>query len=276
MPSAPASVVIPTRARLSYLEVALASIAPQAAAAAAEVIVVDDAGANARTQALADRFGARYEPHPGPLGLNSARNTGVQRSSGELVVFVDDDVRAAPGWLQALIEAARENPQIEVFTGPIRARLEGRAPHSCGREAPPITSLDLGADDTDAAHAWGANMAIRRSALERIGPFDSSLAHGGDEQDWQERLQRAGAAPVRYVARAAVDHRRAGADARLWRLARGAHARGRGARRFDTHRGAAPGLLAELATLASCGAHVMRRRCPAGITQVAHSAGRLR
>ncbi len=31
-------------------------------------------------------------------------------------------------------------------------------------------------------------MAIRRAALERIGPFDVSLEHGGDEQEWQERL----------------------------------------------------------------------------------------
>ena len=37
-----ASIVIPTRARPAYLEVALASIAPQAAASAAEVLVIDD------------------------------------------------------------------------------------------------------------------------------------------------------------------------------------------------------------------------------------------
>ena len=68
-------------------------------------------------------------------------------------------------------------------------------------------------------------MAIRRSALERVGPFDVSLEHGGDEQEWQERLRawRAptglGADGVLYVAAAAVEHRRAGADARLRSLA---------------------------------------------------------
>src|SRR5215472_15358710 len=83
MPAAAVSIVIPTRGRPSYLEVALASIAPQAAAAAAEVLVIDDAGPTEQARALAARFGARYEPHPGPLGLNVARNTGVERSSGE-------------------------------------------------------------------------------------------------------------------------------------------------------------------------------------------------
>jgi glycosyltransferase involved in cell wall biosynthesis len=129
------------------------------------VLVVDDAGASQAARALAERFGARYEPHQSPLGLNVARNTGVQRSHGELVVFVDDDIRASPGWLPALLRAAREYPQVDVFTGPVRARLEGRAPRSCGRERPPITTLELGVHDTDASYAWGANMAIRRSAL---------------------------------------------------------------------------------------------------------------
>jgi len=272
-----ASVVIPTRARPSYLEVALGSIAPQAAAADAEVLVVDDAGPSERTRTLVEGVGALYEAHPRPLGLNVARNTGVAHSEGPLVVFVDDDIRAQPGWLVALIDAAEANPQVDVFTGPIRAVLEGGGVRGCGRDGAPITTLDLGSEDTAARFAWGANMAIRRSALERVGPFDASLEHGGDEQEWQERL-RAGSpdAVVMYVARAGVDHRRAGSDAHLPALARAAYTRGRASRRFDTHRGQAPSRKAELVTLAGCIGHVVRRRCPAGLTMVAHSAGRTR
>jgi GT2 family glycosyltransferase len=273
----PASIVIPTRARLPYLEVALASIVPAARQAGAEVLVVDDAGASPEARALAARFGARYEPHAEPLGLNVARNTGVERSDGELVVFVDDDIRASPGWLEALIDAARKHPEVDVFTGPIRARFEGRTPRSCGREGSAITTLDLGAADSDARYAWGANMAIRRSALERVGPFDVTLEHGGDEQEWQERLRaQTPGARVRYVAAAAVDHRRVGSDAHLSSLSRAAHARGRAARRFDMRRDEAPSPARELLTLAECLGHVVRRRCPAGLTMVAHSAGRLR
>jgi GT2 family glycosyltransferase len=273
----PASIVIPTRARPSYLEVALASIAPQAAETGAEVLVIDDAGPSEQVRALAERFGARYEPHSGPLGLNAARNTGVQRSTGELVVLVDDDIRASPGWLKELLGAARENPDVDVFTGPIRPCLEGYRLRTCGREGPPITTLDLGEKDTDARYAWGANMTVRRSALERVGPFDISLEYGGDEQEWQDRLRsETRDARVLYVARAAVDHRRAGADARLRSLARAAHARGRASRRFDSWRGEAPSLGRELLTLAGCLGHVIRRRCPAGLTMAAHSAGRLR
>ena len=273
----PASIVIPTRARPGYLEVALGSIAAQAADAGAEVLVIDDAGPSPLIRALAERFGARYEPNPGPRGLNVARNTGVERSQGELVVFVDDDVRASPQWLRALLDAAQENPDVDVFAGPIRPRLEGARIRSCGREGPPITSLDLGEADTDTRYAWGANIAIRRRALQRVGPFDVSLEHGGDEQEWQDRMRsKAPRSRVRYVARAAVEHRRAGADVRLRSLARAAHARGRAARRLDARCGRAPSLGRELLTLLGCLGHVIRRRCPMGLTMAAHSAGRLR
>jgi GT2 family glycosyltransferase len=282
----PASIVIPTRARPAYLEVALASIVPQADRAGVEVLVIDDAGPSPTTRALVERLGARYEPHAGPRGLNVARNTGVERSTGALVVFVDDDVRVRPGWLEALLEAAREHPRVDVFTGPIEPCLEGARLRTCGREGPPITSLNLGALDTDTRYAWGANMTIRRAALERVGPFEVALEHGGDEQEWQDRL-RAGTpdARVRYVAGAALEHRRAGPDARLRSLARAAYARGRAGRRFDEFRGEAPGGRIgggfpnpshELLTLAGCLGHVLRRHCPAGLVMVAHSAGRLR
>lgn len=276
-----ASIVIPTRARPAYLEVALASIVPQAQDAGVEVLVIDDAGPSPTVQALVERFGARYEPHPHPLGLNVARNTGVERSTGELVVFVDDDVRVQPGWLQALLDAARAHPEVDVFTGPIEPRLEGSTPRSCGREGSPITSLDLGARDVDARYAWGANMTIRRTALHRVGPFEIALEYGGDEQEWQDRL-RAGTpdAHVLYIAAAALEHRRAGSDAQLRSLARAAYSRGRASRRFDSFRGEGngqgPNRSRELLTLAGCLGHVLRRRCPAGLVMVAHSAGRLR
>jgi GT2 family glycosyltransferase len=274
-----ASIVVPTRARLPYLEVALSSIAPQAAELGVEVLVVDDAGPSRAARELSERFDARYEPHTGPLGLNVARNTGVERSHGELVVFVDDDVRVSDGWLAALLDAAREHPQIDVFTGPIKARLEGRggwSSRSCAREHPPITTLELGPHDTDARFAWGANMAIRRSALERVGPFDPSLEHGGDEQEWQERLRAdTPGARVLYVGRAVVEHRRVGADAGLRSLSRAGYTRGRAARRFDARQRRAPSLGKEALTLGRCLGHVVRRRCPSGLTMAAHSWGRL-
>ena len=212
-------------------------------------------------------LGARYVAHGAARGLNVARNTGVSESRGELVVFVDDDIEARPGWLAALLAAAREHPDVDVFTGPIRPRLEGSAPRGCGREGPPITALRLGDEDTDARYAWGANMAIRRSALERVGPFDVGL---------EKRRRRAGmagpAAPLagRWAGPLHRGRRRRPSPQRpTTRGCARSPARpgpaARAARRFDAWRGEAPTLRRELLTLGGCVGHVVRRRCPAGI-----------
>jgi GT2 family glycosyltransferase len=270
-----ATVIIPTQRRPQYLEVALASITPQAAALDAGVLVVDDGG-DAATQAVAARFGVEVLVLEPARGLNAARNAAAGHVGSELLAFVDDDVRVRPGWLAALLEAhEREPPEVGVLTGPIVARIEDHAYRTCGREGLPITFLDLGPADADAPHAWGANMAVRRSALELVGPFDEALGIYGDEQEWQARLLSAGGR-MRYIAAAALEHRRAGEDARLRSLARAAWTRGRASRRFDGVKGTSPSPATELRVLAGCVAHGPLRLCMNGPVLTAHSAGRLR
>jgi len=272
-----ASIIVPTRDRAGYLDVALATIAPQAAAADVEVLVVDD-GPSADTEDVARRHGARYVAHGAARGLNAVRNAGIAAARGSLLVFVDDDVAAHRGWLAALLDAdARAGPEVGAFTGPIHARFEDHELRMCGREGPPITSQDHGPVDCDVAHAWGANMTLRRSAIERVGLFDESpeIDGAGDEQEWQERLLASGAR-IRYVAAAALDHRRAGDDARLRSLAAGAYRRGLKTRRFDVVSGRAPSLRRELRVLAGCAVHAVRYRCANGIVCAAHSLGRVR
>ncbi len=266
--------MIPTRERPAYLDVALASVAPQMKAAGAEVIVVNDGGDPA-SAAVAERHGAGVVSLVGASGVSAGRNAGAAAARGDLVVLIDDDVRAPAGWLEAILAGADRYPDHDVFGGPIRAVLEGGGPRACGRESPPITSLELGREDRDVDLVWGANMAIRRRALEAVGPFDESLSGCGDEEEWIGRY-RASGGRVRYLGAAGVEHRRTAADARVGALARAAYGRGRAARRYDVHRGAAPPRRAELRTLVGCAWHVVRRRCANGIVLGAHSAGRLR
>jgi GT2 family glycosyltransferase len=268
-PPVAVSICFPTRRRRAYLAVALASLGRPDA----EVVVVEDGPEDAATAALAASHGARYLALGGERGINAARNAAVAASRGELVCFLDDDVAVWPGWLDALRDAAAAD-DAEAFGGPIRPRLEGSRLRACGREPLPVTALDLGPEDREAEFVWGANMALRRGALERVGPFDEALGGAGDEEDWQRRLRAAGGR-IAYVAAAGVDHRRAGADARLPALSRAAYRRGRAARRYDAFRGAAPPLAAELRTLAGCAYHVVRRGCGVGLVLCALTLGRL-
>jgi glycosyltransferase involved in cell wall biosynthesis len=267
-------VLVPSSNRADYLEVALASLTSQDLDREQfEVIVIDD-GSTDRTAAVVEAAGVRSIRRDEPRGPNAARNAGVGAAAADLIAMVDDDVWAPPGWLRALVDGARRHPGAGALGGPIRARFEGPAPRSCGRELPPITSLDLGAEDRPAELVWSANMAIRRAAFDAVGPFDERFSTGGDEEDWLRRL-RAGGGEVVYVAAAWLDHRRAGDDARLRSLMRSAYRRGRNMRAYDRIRGADPRVSSELRVLAGCGWHALRRACPQGLVAGAHSAGRL-
>jgi glycosyltransferase involved in cell wall biosynthesis len=266
--------VIPTLSAPGYLDVTLASVVPQAEAAAAEVIVVSD-GPDPATAAIAERHRAQLISLDEHRGLNAARNAGIDAARSDLLVFIDQDVDAPAGWLDALIAGVRATPEREVFGGPIRARLEGGGPRACGREAAPITTLDHGPEDRDIPLAWGANMAIRRSAFERAGRFDEDLHGRGNEDDWELRYTARGGR-IRYLADAGLDHRRTAADARLSVLARAAYGQGRESRRHDARIGTARRLRTELRTLVGCAWHVVRRRCAYGIVMGARTAGSIR
>jgi len=268
-----ASIVIPTRNRHRYLEATLDSVLPQAVRAGAEVIVVND-GSDADTACIAARPGIRHVARSPAQGINAARNLGARQSTASLIVLIDDDVQAPPGWLHSLLAGVRAAEDREVFGGPIVARLEG-GPRACGREPPPITSLDLGPRDRDVAYVWGANMAIRRSALERIGPFDESLSGRGDEEEWEDRYKLSGGR-IRYLAAAWLYHRRDRTDSRLPGLVAASYHVGQAARRNDVRKGTPPPLRAEVRVLAGCAWHTIRRRCGYGVVMGAEAAGRVR
>jgi glycosyltransferase involved in cell wall biosynthesis len=265
--------VIPTYSAPRYLDVALGSVMPQAKAAGVEVIVVSD-GVDAATAAVAQRHCARLVQLPEHRGLNAARNAGIHEARSDVIVFIDQDIEAPPGWLDAVIEGVRSTPDREVFGGPIWARLEG-GPRGCGREPAPITTLDRGSEDRDVPIVWGANMTIRRSAFDRIGCFDEGLHGRGNEDDWEDRYTAEGGR-VRYLSKAGLIHRRTPEDARLRALVRAAYGQGREARRNDVRVGKARPIGMEARVLLGCAWHTVRRRCAFGIVMGARSAGSLR
>jgi GT2 family glycosyltransferase len=275
-----ASVIVPTRNRPRYLRTALESLATQDIGRDAyELLVVDDGPSPPTrevTRQVASATGTRigYVEREGIPGLNSARNTGIAAAEAPFVVFVDDDIEAPKRWLHELIDGRRRHPDYLVFGGPIRLRLEGSRLWMCGREPPPITTLDGGLRDREIELVWGANMGIDRKAFDLAGLFDPGVPYGFDEDIWERRLRAAGGR-ILYVARAGLVHRRDRHDARLKSLAREAYRRGRNLRAFNEHTGRAPSVAGELRVLAGCMFHTLRYRCGNGILLTAHSAGRV-
>jgi len=95
-----------------------------------EIIVVDNNSAVFPHDIAARHPDVRFlsEPQPGP-GL--ARNTGAAAASASVLAFIDADCRAAPGWLQAAVNALEEGPQNGIVGGDVcidfldSARLTG-------------------------------------------------------------------------------------------------------------------------------------------------------
>jgi len=176
------SVVVPTRGRPEALEQCRAALEGQSVPV--EVVVVEDVEGR------------------GPAW---ARNEGVRRATGEVVCFTDDDCEPEPGWAEALVGPVLAG-EVEATTGSVRMG-EGVTAADKAWEAIVNYLQVRGAAPGTASPGFAvtANLAARRSLLERL-PFDESFpAAAGEDRDWGERAARVGAAP-RFIAGATVAH----------------------------------------------------------------------
>jgi glycosyltransferase involved in cell wall biosynthesis/GT2 family glycosyltransferase len=217
-PAPPASVLICTRNRCDELVDAVDLLV---AHGAVDIVLADNASTDATPQ-VAEALSGRYpgtvqvvhEPRP---GLSHARNTAAAAARHDLLLFLDDDARPGPGWLEAISrELAR--PGVVNAGGPIHALWPAERP--AGWPAPGMERFFsvLGRGDADAelvppAVVYGANWAVRREALIAAGGFDPDFGPGpgvavnGDETSVAWRLHRRGLGTTRFVAAASVGHR---------------------------------------------------------------------
>ena len=153
-----------------------------------EVIVVDD-GSTDTTAAVARQYDCRLI-RTGNRGLASARNTGLEASTGEIVAYIDDDAYPDPEWLTYLAATFMSTSHAEVG-GPNHAPPGDGLIAECVARAPggPVHVL---LSDHEAEHIPGCNMAFRKTSLEAIGGFDPQFRTAGDDVDVCWRLQQRG------------------------------------------------------------------------------------
>lgn len=218
-----ASVIIVTRDRRDELAAALDSLAAQEGSF--EVIVVDDASRDGTPALLAARPGVVAVRREAPGGPGVARNDGAKRARGRVLVFLDSDCRALPGWLPAML-APLERPEVGAVGGaevldPSEPLL-GRVFHFV-LTSPLTTGRIRGGSGGRAARyrPRSYSLAVRRSDFERVGGF-APMCHGEDI-DFATRVAAEGLDPV-HASGARVHHRRR----RTWSgFARQLHAMGR-------------------------------------------------
>jgi len=195
------SIIICTKARAESLAATLECLAGVLVVSAArgEVLVVDN-GSRDNTAEVAARFAERIQGWPVRLvterrgGQALARNTGMARATGDIIVFTDDDVRPEMGWLDALV-APMTSGRADAVLGRVDI-----APHLL---RPWMTDLHKSwiaatcAIDFKAPNRLvGANMAFKRSVLNKVPSFDENLGPGalgfGDDTLFSAQLLGAG------------------------------------------------------------------------------------
>lgn len=171
-----------------------------------ELIVVDQSDqVDEATQALLSHHRARLTyVRRREKGLTSSRNAGLALCRGDIVVFVDDDVRLLPGFLRAHA-AAYAHSDCRGATGPVYARAEA-APENLARIRARLAEQPLDARAISSV-GWvpGCNMSFRRRALLDIGGFDERYEIHCDDADVSHRIKLAGGRLV-FHARAALVH----------------------------------------------------------------------
>ena len=208
------SVIVCTRDRPAAVSQCLRSL-QQTDYDPVEILVVDNAPVSDTTRRLVDHFALndqriRYTCEPRP-GLSMARNHGLAAAKHDLVAFTDDDIVADPSWLPALVAGFAADPQAACVTGMVASRsLETRAEryfdarYSWGT-AFEARRYDLTTfRDPSALYPFkagifgtGANFAVRREVVSKLGGFDSLLGvgapgKGGEDLDMFVRIILAG------------------------------------------------------------------------------------
>lgn len=190
------SVVIPTYNRKPILEKCLRALEAQEVAADSpiagyEVVVVDDGSTDDTVpwlqahQAELPHVRLFLQDHKGPA---AARNLGVEKATGDTIIFIDSDLVVTETFLQAHADALLTGQKQ---LGNDRLFTYGSVINTCNFDHP--TSEPFKVTDFSAAYFATGNVAIDRKWLEQAGLFDTRFQlYGWEDLELGVRLKQLG------------------------------------------------------------------------------------
>ncbi|NBV26935.1 MAG: glycosyltransferase, partial [Actinobacteria bacterium] len=197
------SVVIASKDRPELLAALLTVLRPQIEqlGGQGEIVVVDDGSTPAYDAAAFP--GVTFLRTTG-IGPARARNYGVQRSTGAIILFTDDDVAVQEGWVAAAQSFLNANPTFAGVTGETTS--------------PPFSAIyEHSVEDHDGGSFLTCNVAYRRTAFVAVGGFDRLFPHAAHEdRDVAWRIQKQ-VGPVGFEPAMRVTHPGRPFSAKQWR-----------------------------------------------------------
>jgi glycosyltransferase involved in cell wall biosynthesis/peptidoglycan/xylan/chitin deacetylase (PgdA/CDA1 family) len=170
------SIIVPCYNQAHFLTEAIESILSQAYPHY-EIVVIDD-GSTDNTAEVAGRYPGVRCVRQDNRGLAAARNTGIRKSNGDYLVFLDADDRLLPNALEVGLACLRAHPECAFVAGRcIRIGSDGH---------PMPTTEDAGLDgDAYSRLLSGCPILVpavmyRRATFQVFSGFDTSMSAAED------------------------------------------------------------------------------------------------
>ncbi len=148
-----------------------------------------------------------YYPLPTmELGFGYARQQAIEKSTGSILVFIDDDCIPLSGWLTSLLNPFSNEDVSAVGGGilPQNCRSIGKAIALLGFPAGGIAKILKSGDACqESRNLSTGNLALRAEAVKKVGGFSLSHKYGGEDQE----LVRALPGKCLFQPRALVYHK---------------------------------------------------------------------
>ncbi len=159
-----------------------------------EVIVVDDCSKDATSAIVAAYRDERIRllRLPRNYGAGGVLNPAIAIARGEYIAFLDADDEWLPTKLAKQVPVLRENPRATMVNCACRCvDQSGNVALDWGTPPPGLDKGDLWRALLAETHIAKPSVVARASALREVGPFDSTLRTGEDQDMWI-RLAMAG------------------------------------------------------------------------------------
>jgi GT2 family glycosyltransferase len=167
-----------------------------------EIIVVDDASSDTTEPLLTNyRDKIRILTHTENLGFATACNDGAAISSGEHLVFLNNDTIPESGWLEALVDYADGRPKVGVVGSKLlfpNSTIQHSGMVICQDLYPRHLYNGFPADHPAVNKSrrfqivTAACSLVRREAFEKVGGFDTAFTNGYEDVDLCLRLGEKG------------------------------------------------------------------------------------
>lgn len=187
-------VIIPTYNRAKLLpraiDSALAAVHPPHTQL--RFLVVDNNSSDSTAQVIRtyteNKANQVYYLFEAKQGRHHALNTGIADSSADILAFFDDDERIASNWLECIVQAFSEDDKLDYLGGPVRPDWAASAPDWLPLPAygGVLGIIDNGpkarryGEKGFEAMPTGGNFAIRKTVLDRCGPYSPEFMYHED------------------------------------------------------------------------------------------------